>query len=245
MHHKPLSCLAIICVTLFAFGTKMQAQTTAQDHAAEVKAEVPELKAFHTVIYEIWHGAWPKKDTEQLATLLPKVEAGVKSVADAELPGILREHRDAWKENVKILQAVAADYKSAVEKKDHQKLLDVAEKLHSQYERLVRVIRPALQELEEFHAVLYVLYHYYMPGDSLERMKTSAAALKGKMAVLDTAVLPDRLKSKEPAFSKARTKLSASVNALASTAGSGDLKSIKSAVVVVHTDYQTLERVFE
>ncbi len=65
---------------------------------------------------------------------------------------------------------------------------------------LVRVIRPALKELDEFHAVLYMLYHYYMPGDSLEQMKSSAVALKEKMVVLNKAVLPERLKSKEPAF---------------------------------------------
>lgn len=223
----------------------LQAQGSAQPHSSEVTAEVPALKAFHTVIYEIWHGAWPKKDTEQLAALLPKVEAGVKSVAEAELPGILRERKAAWKENVLALQAIAADYRDAVEDQDQQALLDVAEKLHSQYERLVRVIRPPLKELEEFHAVLYVLYHYYMPGDSLEQMKSSAASLKEKMVLLDKAVLPERLKSKDPAFSAARQKLSTSVDALVSTAVSNDMKSIKSAVGMVHADYQTMEKVFE
>ncbi len=246
MHHKPHCCLAFLfCVALLAGGTTLRAQGNAQPHSPEVTAEVPALKAFHPVIYEIWHGAWPKKDTAQLAALLPKVEAGVKNVAEADLPGILRERKAAWKENVLALQAIAADYRDAVEDQDQQALLDVAEKLHSQYERLVRVIRPALQELEDFHAVLYVLYHYYMPGDSLEQMKTSAVALKEKMAVLDKAVLPDRLKSRESAFFKARTKLSASVDALVSTAFSNDMKSIKSAVGVVHTDYQALEKVFE
>ncbi|RPH38007.1 hypothetical protein EHM92_01220 [bacterium] len=245
MHYKRLVLLALLGVTLPAFGAKMHAQNSARDHAAEVKAEVPELKAFHTVIYEIWHGAWPKKDTGQLAALLPKVQAGVKSVADAELPGILRDRKTAWEENVKALQVVAADYDSAVEKKDQQKLLDAAEKLHAQYERLVRVIRPALKELEEFHAVLYMLYHYYMPGDSLEQMKSSAAALKEKMVVLDKAMLPERLKSKEPVFTTARQKLATSVDALATTATSDDLKKIKAAAVTVHTDYQVLEKVFE
>ncbi len=245
MRPRLKSCLSVLIAALVASQGNAQAQTTVPDHAAEVKAEVPELKAFHTVIYEIWHGAWPKKDTAQLAALLPKVEAGVKSVAGAELPGILRDRKTAWDENVKALQAVAADYKSAVEKKDQQKLLDAAEKLHSQYEKLVRVIRPALKELEDFHAVLYMLYHYFMPGDSLDQMKSSAATLKEKMAVLDKAVLPERLKGKEPAFTGARQKLSASVDALASTATSNDMKKIKSAVNVVHTDYQALEKVFE
>lgn len=245
MRHKTVLSIALLSVALLAWSVKLQAQTSTPDHAAEVKAQVPELRAFHTVIYELWHGAWPKKDTEQLTALLPKVEAGVKSVAEAKLPGILRDREPAWKENVAGLQAIAAGYKDAVEKKDQQKLLDTAEKLHAQYEKLVRVIRPALPELEDFHAVLYMLYHYYMPGDSLDQMKSSSAALKEKMAMLDKAVLPDRLKSKETVFTSARQKLSMSVEALAATVPSNDLKKIKSAVVTVHTDYQTLEKVFE
>lgn len=246
MRHKTFLSIALLIVALTTWSTTSQTQiSTTQDHAAEVKAQVPELRAFHTVIYEIWHGAWPKKDTEQLAALLPKVEAGVTSVAGAKLPGILRDREPAWKDNVAGLQAIAADYRNAVEKKDQQKLLDAAEKLHSQYEKLVRVIRPALPELEDFHAVLYMLYHYYMPGDSLAQMKSSAVALKEKMASLDKAALPDRLKSKEPVFTTARQKLAKSVDALATIAPSDDLKKIKAAVVSVHTDYQALEKVFE
>jgi hypothetical protein len=245
MRPKHISCLALLLIAMLASQGNLYAQDTVKNHAAEVKAEVPELKAFHTVIFEIWHGAWPKKDTEQLAALLPQVEAGVKSVAEAQLPGILRDRKDVWDKNVRDLQAIALDYKNAVEQKEQQKLLDAAEKLHAQYERLVRVLHPALKEVEEFHAVLYMLYHYYMPGDSLEQMKSSAAALQEKMAVLDKAVLPERLKSKEPAFTAARQKLSKSVSALAATAPSNDLKKIKSAAVTVHTDYQALEKVFE
>jgi hypothetical protein len=247
--HTQLSRLVLVLAVLFAYVAPLRAQheahETPTDRSAETKASVPELGEFHKVIYQIWHGAWPKKDTEQLAGLLPKVESGVKSVAKAQLPGILRERKAAWDENVVTLKAAAWDYRSAVEGKDQQGLLDAAENLHSQYERLVRVIRPALKELDEFHAVLYMLYHYYMPGDSLDKMKSSALALKERMTELNKAVLPERLKSKEASFSAARQKLSTSVDALASTAGSSDLKSIKSAVNMLHTDYQAVEKVFE
>lgn len=247
--HKRLGSFFLSLALLFACLPHAQAQDeahgTSTDHSAETTANVPELKEFHKVIYQIWHGAWPKKDTELLASLLPEVESGVKSVVKAKLPGILRERKAAWEENIAFLKVAAWDYRSAVEDKDQQALLDAAENLHTRYERLVRVIRPALKELDEFHAVLYMLYHYYMPGDSLEQMKSSAVALKEKMIVLNKAVLPERLKSKEPAFAAARQKLNTSVDALATTAPSNDLKSIKKSAGVVHTDYQALEKVFE
>jgi hypothetical protein len=245
MHRKSIFAFLLSSVLLLACTGSAQTQSAAEGHATELKAEVPELREFHSVIFEIWHGAWPKKDTKQLTDLLPKVEAGVQSVAGAQLPGILRERKGAWEQGVKNLQAITEEYKKAAEEKNQQNLLDAAEKLHSQYERLVRVIRPALKELEEFHTVLYMLYHYYLPGDSLDQMKSSAAALKEKMASLEKATLPERLKSKEPAFFAAREKLSKSVNALATTAQTDDLKKIKAAVATMHTDYQALEKVFD
>lgn len=241
MHHRHLASILFLCVALLASAPAVWAQ----DHADEVKTTVPALKAFHTVIYEIWHGAWPKKDTDRLTELLPKVEAGVRSVVRAKLPGILRERQESWEENLIHLKVAAWDYRTAVEEKDKQAILDAAEILHMRYEKLVRAIRPALKELEDFHTVLYMLYHYYLPGDSLDRMKSSALALKEKMVLLDKAVLPERLKGKEEAFASARAKLSTSVDALASIAPAGDLASIKKSVIILHTDYQSLEKVFE
>jgi hypothetical protein len=241
MHHRYPAAILFLCVALLASAPRIWAQ----DHSTETKATVPALKAFHTVIYEIWHGAWPKKDTNRLVELLPKVEAGVRSVVKAKLPGILRERQESWEEGLVHLKAAAWEYRTAVEEKDTQAILDAAEILHTRYEQLVRAIRPALKELEDFHTVLYMLYHYYMPGDSLDRMKSSALALKEKMVALDKAVLPERLQSKEEAFASARAKLSRSVDALASIAPAGDLASIKKSVIVLHTDYQALEKVFE
>ena len=40
--------------------------------------------------------------------------------------------------------ALFKEYRAAVEAKQKQPLLDAAEKLHAQYEALVRVIRPPL-----------------------------------------------------------------------------------------------------
>ncbi len=243
--HTHRNWFVLFCALVLAFVPNLPAQDTTRSHTAEITADVPALREFHTVIYQIWHDAWPKKDTKQLAALLPQVQAGVKNIAEAKLPGILRDREGAWEDNVLALQGIEEDYRDAVEAQEDQDLLDVAEKLHAQYERLVRVIRPPLKELEDFHTELYMLYHYYMPGDSLERMKQSSAVLKEKMTLLDKAVLPERLKSREAAFSTARQKLSRSVEALVSTAATGNLKSVKSAVITVHTDYQTLEKVFQ
>lgn len=216
-----------------------------QEKPHEASSEIPALADFHTVIFEIWHGAWPAKDTKHLAELLPQVEQGVAAVTAAELPGILRERKTAWNERLKQLQAAARDYRAAVENHQDQPLLDAAERLHMGYERLVQAVRPPLKELDAFHADLYMLYHYYMPGDSVAKMKESALALKTKMAALERASLPPRMKDRSEKFAAKRAELSKAVDAFVAVASGGELQPMKKGVEAVHDSYQALAGVLE
>jgi hypothetical protein len=235
---------------LFAFfllpNVFVLAQGHEPDRSADATASVPALDHFHTVIMEIWHEAWPKKDTAVLRRVQPEVDKGISGVAAAKLPGILREKQKAWDENVKKLQAAGAEYKAAAAGNDDPRLLSAAEKLHSQFEALMRVTRPAVKELDAFHSSLYMLYHHYLPGFEKDKIKSSVAELKVKMAALNQAKLPERLKAKEESFTSARAKLSSAVDELAATvAGTEDRKKIEDAVNAVHSEYETLNELFE
>ena len=220
-------------------------QVPKADRADETAAKVPALESFHTIIFKIWHDAWPKKDTALLQKLLPDVEKGINTIVGAQLPGILREKKAAWDENVKKLQAIGADYKVAANGKDGAKLLDAAEKLHSQYEALARVLRPPLKELEDFHTVLYMLYHYHMPEYNYDKITAAVAELKQKMIPLNATNLPERLKNKEESFIAGRERLSKSLNELETTLGSKDEQRIKQAISAMHARYEALSKVFE
>ena len=180
-----------------------------------------------------------------LTALLPEIEQGITAVGNAELPGILQEKKAAWRNGVEKLQAILKEYKAAIGAKQKQPLLDAAEKFHAEYEALVRVIRPPLRELDDFHAVLYMLYHYYMPKDSLEEVKVSIGQLQEKMAALNKATLPSRFKGKEESFTVARNQLDKAVTELAAMVRSNEVGKIKAAVEVMHTSYKTLAEVFE
>jgi NADH dehydrogenase/NADH:ubiquinone oxidoreductase subunit G len=230
----------ILVFTLCAIGSFGYAQKP-EDTVTRVQA----LDDFHEVIYRIWHEAWPKKDTAMLRQLLPDVEKGISKVASAPLPGILREKKAVWEEGVKKLENAGAEYKAAVAAKDDTRLLAAAETLHSRFEALMRSIRPALRELDEFHIVLYTLYHHYVPEYDLEKIRIAVAELKEKMAALNKAELPEAHKQRAAEFQAARARLSKSVDALEASLKSGNEKVIKDAVEKMHTDYQALNRVFE
>lgn len=204
----------------------------------ETKAQVPALDEFHQVIRTIWHDAWPNKDVKTLRELLPEVRDGAKAVVEAKLPGILREKQAAWDEGLKALQAAVAEYAGAATGADDKALLDAAERLHTKYESMVRIVRPALPELDAFHVVLYQLYHYDMPADDVAAMRATIARLQEPMAAIEKAKLPVWLKKSEKAFLEARGRLSESVERLAKASPTGDGKKLKTMIEQVHERYQ-------
>lgn len=221
----------------------------AQDHSAELSASVPALQKYHTVIFSLWHTAWPNKDTAMMARLLPDLEKGASAVAAAPLPGILRDKKTAWDAGIGKLNTALAAYRNALEAREMEKLLAAAEDLHRQYEGLVRVVRPVLKELEAFHSVLYMLYHYYWPEENLPKIRESATALTEKMAGLDSAVLPKRLEAKTGTFTTARANLGRAVQNLQELVtrepGTPAAEDLRTAVTGLHNSYQALEKVFD
>jgi hypothetical protein len=238
-----LKSLVVLLYIILVLPTITLTQEKLED---EINASVAELKEFHPTIYEIWHNAWPNKDIALLEKLLPDVKAGYTKLQDAKLPGILRDKTEIWNLNLKTLSEIIVGYQSSVEKRDSVALLNAAEKLHSQYERIVRVIKPILKELETFHQTLYMLYHYYTPEYNYAKIKQSVGELSKKMEVLNKANLPKQLQEKDAEFNKACKELAVSLKNLKSVVKKEkDKEKIIDAVEKMHTKYQALEAVFD
>ena len=119
-------------------------------HQMDTSWEVPELWDFHEVIYQLWHEAWPEKDTKMLRSLIPDIESGYAKLVEAKLPGILRDKSEKWQAGIKHMGEIIDGYKKSSEKEEAQPLLDAAEALHTQFEELVRLIRPVSKEVDLF-----------------------------------------------------------------------------------------------
>jgi len=233
----------LVIVLLFQFIFPVYAQKEI-DH--NVNSEVKELSDFHDVIFQIWHTGWPHKDIKFLKSILPAVEKGYEKIKKAELPGILKDKKSKWDDGLKKFGVCVDMYKIACSKKDSISLLNAAEKLHSQFELMVRIIKPVTKEIDSFHQTLYVLYHNYLPADEFEKIKAVASELKTKMEDLNKAPLSQRLKGKEDKFAKVKEELSASVDKLKEVVKAGNnKKDIDKLVNSLHSKYQELEKLFD
>jgi hypothetical protein len=231
---------------IFLIAVILSLPLLGQEKEHEINSQVKELTDFHEVIYQIWHTGWPEKNIKFLRSLSPDVENGFEKIKSAELPGILRDKKMKWEEGIKKFSVCVDEYKNTAVKNDSVGLLNAAEKLHFQYEMLVRVIRPVLKEADAFHQVLYMLYHYYTPEYNFIKIKESAAELQNKMEDLNKAKLSKRMEDREKAFNDARMELEIAIKKFTETVKTGDnKKAITSAVELVHSKYGELEKVFD
>jgi hypothetical protein len=213
--------------------------------AQETESAVPELAAFHEVIYPIWHTAYPDKDIAMLKSLVPQVNELAAKVFAAQLPGILREKQDKYDAGLAEFRMSVEAYNAAAKGSDDNALLAAAELLHAKYEKLVRILQPVLKEMDEFHKVLYVVFHKDLPDKKWDNIRAAAPELKAKAEAVTQAKLSTRLEPKAEMFKAAAAELVKAASTLAALGPKAEGQAIEEAVLKLHTRYQELEKIFE
>lgn len=211
----------------------------------ETESKVEELSDFHEIIYPIWHTAYPEKDYAALREYVPEVNRLAKNLFIAKLPGILRDKKAKWDEGLEQLKKAVEDYNKAAAEEDDQALLDAAEALHAKFEMMVRIIRPVLKEIDEFHKVLYVVYHKYLPNKEFEKIRSVCDDFILKADAITKATLPKRLEGKAEAFSAAAKELLEASQKLKEASLTENTDAIEKTVDFLHTKYQNLEKIFD
>jgi hypothetical protein len=228
-----------------AIGLVLFAAAAVPALSQETESTVPELSAFHEVIYPIWHTAYPEKDIAMLKSLVPQVNELAEKVFAAKLPGILREKQAKYDAGLAEFRKSVEAYNAAAKGTDDKAMLDAAEVLHAKYEMLVRTLRPVLKEMDDFHKVLYVVYHTHLPAKDWAAIRAAAPDLKAKAEAVTKATLPTRLQAKTEAFAKASADLAKAAAVLEGLGPKADGAAVEQAVNALHGRYQDLEKIFD
>jgi hypothetical protein len=237
---KRIRVAAAIALVLGCAGPSARAASE-----VETKASVPELSAFHEVIHPMWHEAWPARDTTTLRALWPEIRRHVAAIEKAELPGILRDKKEAWAKGVARLQAAEGAYGAALAQEAVEPKLAAAEEMHAAYEGLVRATRPPMAELARFHEVLYRIYHAVLPEKDEKALNEALPTLSARMDTLAKATLPARWAAARERFEKARRELAVKVEKLRREARKAAWQAKERAIEEMHEAYRQLEGVFE
>lgn len=236
--------LITLTLVLLFFSSK---NSFSQIDSSEISWTVPELIKFHDVIYLIWHEAYPAKDIKALKGFVPEIKASMEKINNAKLPGIVREKENKWKEGLVAFNETAEKYYKASEGTDDQAMLDAAENLHSNFEMMIRILKPVAKEIDEYHKVLYVIYHKFFPekkyGDILNVMDDLISKADAISKVAEDK-LQKRLKEKFASYAPAAKELYENTVALKDILKTNDSGKIDIAVEKMHSSYQKLEGLF-
>jgi hypothetical protein len=234
-----------ILVGIFVISFTMIGLAQQEIESHEIKWDVPELFAFHEVIYPIWHTAFPNKDIQMLKGFVDEVNDGAEKIFKVELPGILRDKEGKWTQGVEKFKASVDLYNKAAEGDDDKAMLDAAEKLHSDFEMLVRIIKPMSKEIDEYHQTLYMIYHYYYPEKDYLNLKAASSELHRKAGLIKSADIPRRAQSVKEKYIKIVDELIAATQILQNETEKDNFDHIDKLVENVHTKYQELEQLFD
>jgi len=228
----------------FVLLTHSPSFTQDQEHSSEIDSSIPELSEFHEVIYPIWHTAYPTKDIAMLKEMVSEVNEGAEKIYSAQLPGILRDKKQDWDEGIQKFRSSVERYNKAMEG-NNEEMLSSAEELHSNFEMLVRIIRPVTKEVDEFHKVLYMIYHHYWPNKNSEEFNSAVDDLVIRAEELNTCILPNWATDKTDVFKEQSQKLFNSTSNLKKLKNNSAIDSdIDKAIESVHNDYMALEALF-
>ena len=212
---------------------------------AELTAEVPELDAFHEVIYELWHNAWPQKNVPLMIELLPQVETHVERLSNIQLPGILRDKKEEWDTGMAELRGTLETYRSAAAGDDSQALMDAVEAIHSGFEQLMRTVRPVMPALDAYHVELYKIYHYHLPQQQLPELRRTVDSLLVRSQDLMKTQIPPRFADIADTLKQQFQDLEDLTAELRREADSGNWDRIAGSVESVHDQYVNLESTFD
>jgi hypothetical protein len=232
----------------FLFLSTQAAFAQTKIDSTEISSAVPELSSFHKIIYPLWHKAYPAKDMVAFKALVPQIQAYMVKINQAKLSGILREKQTAWNSALKDFNTAAENYYKACGANDESATLLAAEKIHSSYEQLNRVVKPAVKEMDEYHQTLYVIFHKLKPAKQYSEMAKEMDKFIAEAEAITKYPqdkLTRRLGDKTAVFYSNSKELYAATVALKQVVTEKNSKQIDAALENVHRIYQKLDSIFK
>jgi hypothetical protein len=248
--YRKIAIFALVSLLFFSLSpilaqTQTPAQTDAKHAEEMVKPRLEGLKEFHDVLHPVWHAAYPEKDYQAINESVPEFNERMKVIEKAELPGFFREKEEDFKKKREALANAVLDLEKSARGDNNQELLKATENLHTAYEQLVRVFAPRVKELENFHLVLYPLWHEAFPEKDYDAMMASVPKFQEKMDLLMKVELSDKFKGISKEFTEKRMALKKSLDEFAKACNKKDKKGIEDKLDKMHTAFMDLDGVFE
>ncbi len=209
------------------------------------KPKVAGLEEFHEVLHSVWHTYLPNGDYQSIREVMPEFKRTLKTLMNAEIPGFYQHVQDDFEKKRQDLALAIENLDSVAKTGDDKELEKAVEDMHTAFALMARVLAPRIAEIEEFHLVLYPLWHSAKPGKDYPAIKAAIPTLESRMDALMKAQVPERLNNKETLFQNRREALRIAVEDLADVCRRNKDQEILDKLSQMHERYRDLDEVFE
>jgi hypothetical protein len=218
----------------------------------ETNALVPALDHFHKIIVSIFHDYIPKKDYDSMKNAVPQIESDVEAILNAKLPEILLEKQEKWNIAKDTLKKITADYIDAAMYSDEEKLLESAKRIHIQYEKMMRLVKPKAKNLDSLHILFHKIKNIIYSSKADDELKKIIPLLNiRKDSVMtihfkyrgkpDNVELKQKSEAKISAFEKMRLELEKDIDNFVNSIQLNDMENIKKCFENMHNKYHLCE----
>jgi len=206
-----ISILSLMLGFLFLAGCAKETETEIKKEKAPIekmkKPKVEGINEFHEVLFPVWHTYFPEADFESIKESVPEFERTMEILMKAELPQFYHTVKDDFEDKREDLSIAIEKLGIVAQIGDDKELAQAVEDVHTAFEKMARVLAPRIKELDDFHLVLYPLWHQAMPKKDYQAIKAAIPSLKTKMDALMMAELPEKFKGIELQFVEKRDVL--------------------------------------
>lgn len=235
---KRIDIYLIVTSIIFAFIVQY---TKAQ----EKNQAIPELTEMHQYIRPMWHKGYSEKDYQLLKVLYADLISQFEKLKNTPFPAEWLNKKPHWEAGLNRLESALAQYGKAITTDSNEQLLNAAKNTHDAFEGLMQIIHPPIPEIDEFHNILYHVYHEYLPNNDWEKVKASIDDFEIQMAAIEKVELPKKMSSKKIDFESAQNDLAEAVKKLSKLKDSNDTKKLAQAIEKLHEAYVQLNEVLE
>ncbi|MGB2698161.1 MAG: hypothetical protein WBD28_09945 [Candidatus Zixiibacteriota bacterium] len=237
--------LSFSSIFLTGCGTKTDDKEEQPPVTEMKKPTVTGIREFHEVLYPVWHDYFPQGDFQAILDAIPEFKKATKVLTEAELPQFYHNVKDDFESKRENLALSVDKMESVARTGDDKELAEAVEDMHTAFEQMARILAPRIKELEEFHLVLYPLWHQAMPNEDYQAIKSAIPSLESKMDALMSAQLSQRFSGIQPEFVEKREALRLAVDELAEVCRNNDEDNIIQKLTQMHQAYMELDQVFE
>ncbi|SYZ72590.1 exported hypothetical protein [Candidatus Zixiibacteriota bacterium] len=203
------------------------------------------LKQFHDVVRPIWHTYLPEKNYKAIRESVEPFQKSVQILMEAPIPDYFQHKKEQIEAGRKAIADAIAAFDTVAKKNDDAELEKAVENAHTAFENLVRVISPRMAEIDNFHLVLYPLWHKALPASDWTSIKATAPVLRTEMDSLMAAPIPEWAKEKDQQINEQRTALNKAVTDFCETCKANKDEEIKDKLTILHQHFMALDGVFE